>query len=551
MKLENYFYKISFMLNSIVSIPKQAPGLVLSSLVCYFSIPNTPPLFAKEAQADRSQAIQSLQSNWDEFLSSPRFANCQWGALAVSLETGETLAGWNADRYLIPASNTKIFTTVLALEELGPDFQIPTRLYVDGPIDEEGTLHGNLLVVGHGDPSCSTRFTEGDWTTPLEPIASRVQEAGIRSIQGRLIGDNSYFNTTSQGAGWQWDDLSYWYGAEATALSLNDNQLEFSASPAAVAGEPVRLDWVSTEPYPWFQIKNLTDTVTEGLSRVWLDHELGSDVWWLQGQLTHLGGSRTIWISPNGAERMYVESLRRLLVQKGISIQDGTKIISSRDCWETPFQPDQWRLIGEHQSLPLREIIQPLMKRSQNQYAHLLWLQIGAHRADLAGEIFPRNSSDRDVNAAAEKALEELLMQAGMSADAVLLEEGSGLSRRHLIRPRSTVELLKWIQDQPYYNDFYHSIPIAGVDGTLSRRMKGTSAAEVTRAKTGTLRYAHALSGYTQSASGEPIVFSFMVNSIQNDYADVENKESDPRGEIDFLVNTLTDWSSSSARSLK
>lgn len=524
------------------SIHKRFPGLFILTLACIFCLPKSAVLLANEAKTNRPQAIQSLQSHWDEFLSAPRFANCQWGALAVSLETGETLAEWNADRYLIPASNTKIFTTVLALEELGPDFQIPTRLYVDGPIDEEGTLRGNLLVVGQGDPSCSTRFTDGDWTTPLEPIARLVQEAGIRSVQGQLIGDNSYFNTTSQGAGWQWDDLSYWYGAEATALSLNDNQLEFRVSPASVVGKPAELDWVSTEPYPWLQIKNLTETVSEGPSRVWLDHELGSDVWWLQGQINSAGDARTIWISPNGAERMYVESLRRLLIQKGIAINKGTEMISYRDRWESPFEQDPWRLIGEHQSLPLREIIQPLMKRSQNQYAHLLWLQIGAHRSDLAGETRPGNSRDRDVNAASEKALRELLIRAGMSEDAVLLEEGSGLSRRHLIRPRSTVQLLQWIQDRPYSDEFYQSLPIAGVDGTLSRRMKGTPAAEVTSAKTGTLRYAHALSGYTRSASGEPIVFSFMVNSIQNAYADLEEKQSDPRSEIDFLVNSLAQW---------
>ncbi len=512
-------------------------GIILTYGITSFSENST-----SSSGNSHTATAPELQTAWNDFLSSPRFDHCQWGAVAISLKTGETLAEWNADRYFIPASNTKIYTTALALEELGADFQIPTRLYVNGPVDEDGTLHGDLLVVGQGDPSCSTRFTDGDWTTPLEPVAAIIQEAGIRSVKGQLIGDNSYFNTDSQGAGWQWDDLTYWYGAEATALTLNDNQLEFSVSPAHEVGQPVKLDWVSTDPYPWIEIKNLTTTVSEGFSRVWMDREIGSDVWWLQGQINHFGGSRTIWVSPNGAERMYVESLRRLLARKGVPVQNGTKVISHRDRWGIPFNPEEWKPIGQHLSPPLREIIQPLMKRSQNQYAHLLWLQIGAHRANLEGQISPGNSRDRDVNSLAEAAFRDLLTKAGMESDAVLIEEGSGLSRRHLIRPRSTVRLLRWIQTQPYYDDFYHSLPIAGVDGTLSRRMKDTPAAEITRAKTGTLRYAHALSGYTESSSGEPIAFSFMVNSIHGDYAEQEGRESNPRGEIDFLVNSLATW---------
>ena len=161
---------------------------------------------------------------------------------------------------------------------------------------------------------------------------------------------------------------------------------------------------------------------------------------------------------------------------------------------------------------------------------------------DDSGRISPRNLRDRNVNAASESALEDLLLQMGLSFDAVLIEEGSGLSRRHLIRPRATVRLLQWIQDRPYFDDFYKSLPIAAVDGTLRRRLSGTSAEGITRAKTGTLRYAHALSGYTQSKRGEKIAFSFMINSIQGDYGKIENVGSNPRSEIDHMVQSLSDW---------
>lgn len=522
--------------------------IALTILTHLFCLTDLKAVESDAAQKSRSASIQQLQKSWETFLSAPRFTNCQWGALAISLETGETLAEWNADQYFIPASNTKIYTTTLALEELGAEFQIPTRIYIHGEIDTAGVLKGDLLVRGQGDPTYSTGFTGGSWTTPLDPLVTLIKKAGVRKIEGQIIGDSSYFNTHPQGAGWQWDDLTYYYGAEATALSLNDNQLEFAVHPAEKPGDPCRLEWVSTTPYPWMQIKNLTKTLSSGDSSVMLDNDLGSDTWWLQGQLTVDSSPRTIWISPNGAERMFTESLRRALTQQGVETPVASSFINYRERWENPFKESEWKLLGERLSPPVKDIIQPLQKRSQNQYAHMLWLQVGAKRMDSLGKVHPGNLSDRNVSAASESALEDLLVKIGLAPDAVLIEEGSGLSRRHLIRPRATVRLLEWIQSQPYYEDFYKSLPIAAVDGTLRRRLSGTSAEGITRAKTGTLRYAHALSGYTQSKGGEKIAFSFMVNSIQGNYGKIENVSSNPRSEIDHLVQSLSDWTAISVK---
>jgi D-alanyl-D-alanine carboxypeptidase/D-alanyl-D-alanine-endopeptidase (penicillin-binding protein 4) len=240
---------------------------------------------------------------------------------------------------------------------------------------------------------------------------------------------------------------------------------------------------------------------------------------------------------------MFTESLRRALTEQGVETPGASSSVSYRDRWEKPFKESEWKLLGEHLSPPVKEIIQPLQKRSQNQYAHMLWLQVGAHRMDTLGKVNPRGLSDRNVSAASESALEDLLAKMGLAPDAVLIEEGSGLSRRHLIRPRATARLLEWIQGRPYFEDFYKSLPIAAVDGTLRRRLSGTSAEGVTRAKTGTLRYAHALSGYTQSKGGEKIAFSFMLNSIQGNYGKIENVSSNPKAEIDHLVQSLSDWS--------
>jgi serine-type D-Ala-D-Ala carboxypeptidase/endopeptidase (penicillin-binding protein 4) len=153
-------------------------------------------------------------------LDEPRFAQAQWGVKVVSLDSGQILFERNADKLLKPASNAKLYTAALALDRLGPDYRIKTSFYAAAKPDAEGVIHGDLLVYGRGDPSFSARFNGGDYKKALQPAIDALLAAGVKKIDGGIVGDESYFRGAPFGTDWTWDDLQEYYGAPASALTF-------------------------------------------------------------------------------------------------------------------------------------------------------------------------------------------------------------------------------------------------------------------------------------------------------------------------------------------
>src|SRR5665213_2219310 len=167
--------------------------------------------------------LPALQARLAARLDEPRFAQSQWGVKVVSLDSSETLFERNADKLLKPASNAKLYTAALALDRLGPDYRIKTSFYAATKPDAQGVLHGDLLVYGRGDPSFSARFNGGDYKKALQPALEALLAAGVKKIDGDIIGDESYFQGPPYGSDWTWEDLQEDYGAPASALTFQDN----------------------------------------------------------------------------------------------------------------------------------------------------------------------------------------------------------------------------------------------------------------------------------------------------------------------------------------
>ena len=173
------------------------------------------------AQAQTS-TLEELQTAIDKAVAEAGMANAWW---TINVKTVDTELPWyqkDVGRSFIPASNTKLYTTAAALDLLGPDFKYETSLWADGPV-ENGRLKGNLIVKGSGDPVIGGRFNDGDITKTFREWAEKLKSLGITTIEGGLIGDDNAFDDQALGYGWQWDDLDFWYAAETSALSLNDN----------------------------------------------------------------------------------------------------------------------------------------------------------------------------------------------------------------------------------------------------------------------------------------------------------------------------------------
>ena len=461
--------------------------------------------FAATCAAAPTNAIPTLaalRSNLTARVEHPRLAAAQLGVKIVSLDTGKTLFEHHAGKLLKPASNAKLYTGALALDRLGPAFRIRTSCYAAAKPDAAGTLAGDLTVYGRGDFSMAARFHGGDYTKALEPLVNALVAAGVKRVSGDLVGDESFFRGPPYGSAWTWDDLNYYYGAEVSALTHEDNVVDLAFKPAPALGQPVTL---ATKPATAFlQFINRTTTVTNGGRRsLELHRPLAHSTVYVHGSLP-LGDRE--WVDAMPVPRpalWFLVQLRAALAQRGIVVSGQLRTRDWLSAEAAPVDYAKQVELAFTESRPMSELVEKMMKPSQNLYAQLLLLQVGV-RAQRPGQ------TTEDAGLAE---LQKFLAEAGVKRGAVLLEEGSGLSRGCLLMPEATVQLLRHMDKHPAAEAFRASLPVAGVDGTLKTRFAGTAAARNVLAKTGSLRYVSSLSGQVTTAAKERLAFSFMLNA--------------------------------------
>ena len=505
-----------------------------------------------------SESLDSLRSRISAHVNQSRFSAARWGIKISSLDTGKTLFDLNSRKYFYPASNAKLFSAAVALDRLGPDFRIKTSLFAASKPDGRGVLKGDLIVYGRGDPSFAASLNDGDYYKALEPIVEALRKAGIRRIQGDVIADESFFRGPPFGSGWEWDDLQWYYGAEVSALSINDNAVDLMIKPAARTGIPCR---VTTGPETSFvTIINRTTTIPKGSPRsLNVYRPIGENVIYVTGQFPVDDPGYTGYVAVHKPAGMFAALLTGMLTKSGIAVAGKPRSVDWKYREAIPLFDSNLVELCSIESPPLSEILSDTMKPSQNLYAQLLLLQIGAAvprlraqrerhaepvvtMSSITGSRSQRSQSttqdqlekpDAIGNQTTEEAgLDELrlfLAEAGARRGEVLLEEGAGLSRRNLVTPDAAIALLSYMSRHKYAAAFRDALPVGGIDGTLKNRMKGTAAASNVRAKTGTLRYVNALSGYLTTAAGERLVFSIMLNdNYSSDGAGSSREDVDP-----------------------
>lgn len=471
--------------------------------------------------------LAELRERLDTLLSEPRFAAAQWGARIVSLDTGRTLYSHQEEKLFVPASNAKLYTGALALDRLGPDFRVRTSVYADASPGTNGIIEGNLILYGRGDPCLAARFHNGDLDEAFAPLIERLAASGVKEATGDLIADESYFRCSPLGAGWEWDDLQYSYGAEVSALSLNDNTVDVVIKPAALPEDPAIVSVVP--PSSLLLVSNGVETVTVGAKRlVRCERPLNANVVVLSGQIPANDPGYTENISVHHPASWFGTAFLDGLRRRGILVSGSVRTMDWRDRIRAPFDTNQLVELAALESQPLSEILRRMLKPSQNLYAQLLLLQVGTARlskstapGNVAGTNPPLGVSEGLVagDTAEDAGVRELglfLRQAGVQPGTVQLEEGSGLSRHDLVTPAATVQLLQFMSRHRHADVFRQALPVAGVDGTLRSRMKNTPAAGNARAKTGTLSGVNSLSGYVTSAAGERLAFALFLNNYLN-----------------------------------
>lgn len=469
--------------------------------------------------ATTTRNLAELQARISEVLRKRELAPAMVGIKVSSLETGRVLFEENADKLLRPASNMKLYTIAAALDRLSPDYRFVTSVFAAVKPNGDGTVKGDLIIYGRGDPSLAARFNNGDYFRGLNDLAGRIAAAGVKQVKGDLVGDESYFSGARYGSGWEWEDLQWWYGAEVSALTVNDNALDLFVKPAPEVGKPAVI--TTGPPDPLLKISNRVTTAARGGRRdLTVERDLGQNTMTVSGRIAVDDKGYTAGVGIADPAQLFVYLLRDALVRKGVTVTGRSRTVDARSgasiVPKQGFAPMSGGSGGSApveiatlQSPPLSLIAAQTLKPSQNLYTELMLRTLGTVISPESSTATSGTSEGMGL-----EVVKSFLKDAGLNPNSLVLSDGSGLSRNDMITAAATLQLLTYMQRHRYASVFRDALPIAGVDGTLRNRFKGTPAENNLRAKTGSLSSAASLSGYVTTAAGENLVFSIMVNNF-------------------------------------
>jgi serine-type D-Ala-D-Ala carboxypeptidase/endopeptidase (penicillin-binding protein 4) len=441
-----------------------------------------------------ADSLTILRKDLDRIFSDPRFANAEWGVEVYSLDRSEVIYARNSLRLCMPASNNKILTVAAALTQLGPDYRFKTQVWTDGTVFD-GILKGDLIVAGFGDPSSSSRFGPKDPFRTFRIWAENLKQRGIHAIDGSILGDGTSFEETSYGQGWAWDDLAEGYAAPVSALQFNENLIGLEITPGSKAGEFASIKMSPLAQY--LAVDNRIVTKAAGnLTHIEIERSRLGDGITVRGTLSENGSAVIRNVAVQFPIRYYLSALKQVLSEEGVD----TSRCAIKEWRNVRSQSSS--LLWTQWSQPLSELVSPVLKMSLNLATETLTRVLGMERR---GE---------GSFAKGKEVVAEVLDQMGIHKDSYSYSDASGLSRMNLVSADALIRTLKRMHQSPNFFIFYDALPVAGVDGTLSARLKGTQAGNNVHAKTGTMTHLSALSGYISTTDKEMLAFSMIANNF-------------------------------------
>ncbi|TQM85117.1 D-alanyl-D-alanine carboxypeptidase/D-alanyl-D-alanine-endopeptidase (penicillin-binding protein 4) [Saccharothrix saharensis] len=467
-------------------MPRSRSLALVLAAVAFAAVPAADLATPASAQTD-----DALTRDLDAITTSPALAGADVGLVVRHADTGALVYSRESDERGQPASNGKLISSATALDILGPDHRFRTTVAATGP-HRAGVLAGDLHLRGTGDPT----MLAADY----DALAARVAASGVEVVRGKLVADDTWFDAVRLGTGWAWDDEPYYYNAQISALTVSPDtdydagSIIVRVAPGA-AGQPAT---VTTEPpTDYVTIANTAVTGPPGsASSVSVERQHGTNVIAVRGSVPAGGAAAREWSTVWEPTGLVTSLFRDALARHGVRVLGGTG---------TGTTPAGARVLGEHLSMPLSELLVPFMKLSNNMHAEILVKTVG------------RAVSGEGSWTAGLRAMTAKLGEWGVDPSAVSLRDGSGLSRMDQVSPDQLAALLLAARREPWFATWHDSLPVAGaadrmVGGTLRNRMRGTPAEGNVRAKTGSLTGVSALSGYVTTADGVPLVFAMISN---------------------------------------
>jgi D-alanyl-D-alanine carboxypeptidase/D-alanyl-D-alanine-endopeptidase (penicillin-binding protein 4) len=407
-----------------------------------------------------------------------------------SLDRNDRIFELNSHSLLVPASILKRLTVATAVDAVGWDYRFTTTIGVTGT-RSDGVLHGDVVVDGDGDPSLGGRG--GD---DLAVLVNAITAAGIGRVDGRIIGADDRLEDARPALAWAWDDLGYPSGSLFGALNYAENRMTVTVSPGATAGQPGVL---GVDPLAAGRplINRTVTTAVGGNQFVWPEQRPGETGLTIAGTVAPGRAPARLTISSGNPTVWFAAALRNRLIAAGVPVAGPAVDGDDIEPWGPPTS------ISTYRSPTLAQIAVPMLKDSINLYAESVM------RLNSAPSAHPK------TNDTALEGFRGRMSGWGISADAYQVIDGSGLSRRDAVAPEVFLAVLQRMYDPSGTSPWMQALPLAGIDGSLDNRMKGTAADHNVRAKTGTMSNIRSLAGYVTTADGEHLAFVIMVNGFE------------------------------------
>ncbi|MBN1879479.1 D-alanyl-D-alanine carboxypeptidase/D-alanyl-D-alanine-endopeptidase [bacterium] len=424
------------------------------------------------------------------------------GVFIQDLESGEILIDSNGDRPLMPASNQKIISTVGALGILSPQYLFNTSVYYSGSMDQ-GRISGNIFLVGGGDPFLTKEV--------LWKIAERVYAMGVRSVSGDIVTDGHYFDDKGYpDDDWKRITMPLWYNAPTGGIAFNFNAISVIASPGSKPGDPAKI--TIDPPLEYFEIQS---TATTGLPKskvtLILDIKESSEkcIIIIKGKIPVNISPQTYYRHIKSSQEYAGHSFRYLLQQVGVlvggDVRQGKKGNEAKE-------------IYVNNSLPLSELLRSANKFSNNFMMEQIVKAVAAESCHCSGS----------TRFGMQKIREFLATVVHLDTAGMVLSDGSGLSRLDRVSPRQMAHVIRWtLNESDFAPEFMTCLPIAGVDGTMKRRIAKHPNKRMIRAKTGLINNVVCLSGVVDGRRGKGLVFSIFINQNKGRHGESKKVQDD------------------------
>ncbi len=418
-------------------------------------------------------------------------------SITVRDNNGRILEELNSDKLIIPASNQKLFTTAAILDGLGSDFKYTTNIYGNGYL-ENSIFNGDFIIRGVGDPSISGVMYDEDREYVFKEYLSQLEAKGIKKIDGKLIADIGFFDWQRYPKGWDWDDLSFYYGVEIAPLSFNNNTVDLVVDAKGVVGSKPIISWF---PYNSDYVEFFNEQYITEASKKY-DEEyvkyLGDNKFHLGSKLPQ-GYLEEESLAISGSENYFLNTFDKFLNRNGI--ESLNRFDSQYD--DNTNNWTNYTVLATHTSKPLSKLIEWTNKESDNFYTEMLLRTLVAEKKGIPADF------ENGI-----KLVREFLGQMDIDTTYVIMKDGSGMASGNFTKTSILSEFLVKMQNHHEFPSFYSSMSIAGIDGTIGHRMKGTPLYNNFKGKSGYVGGVRTLSGYFTSKSGERLIVSLAANNF-------------------------------------